>query len=540
MTQRLSSTSSSRSFQPLNPARLPLLLCLIAALVLPLPARAEPWYQPQSLTPQQASEELTLVRRALERHHAGWERYLDLNERSDALGQLAAVTEGGTTDVELYLALSQLLAKVGCDHTKAEVPRPLADARQQLPTYLPFRVLVDDQRLVVVSATEDSGLAAGDEILALAGVPTPKLLATLRPLIPVDGTTYEVRDRELEQSGEFLRAGLDHFLPLLQGFSSSYEVTVRSSKAESSSPRQLTVAAVDGETFDALRPPSWQRARDFVDAVELQIVGAEDPRLAVGSDSPPKTAPKTVPKTALLTVETFVNYRRPANPLELYGEIFQQLHEAQVEHLIVDLRLNGGGSDDASLGLLGFLLDEPFRMMRSWRVKPLEFGDLKPYLNTWDSSVFQASAEDFQVLEDGWWQLPHELPFYDPLPTRFGGRLTVLSGPGNSSGSANILAQLQSRGRAQIVGEPTGGSSEGPTAGVLVFLRLPHSGITVRVPLRRQFNDLPTFQPGRGVDPDLLVEPTLEDRLEGRDPVLDAALRAWGTAPQSRSILPRL
>ena len=75
------------------------------------------------------------------------------------------------------------------------------------------------------------------------------------------------------------------------------------------------------------------------------------------------------------------------------------------------------------------------------------------------------------------------------------------------------------------MGEPTGGSAEGPTAGVMLFLKLPHSGIVMRVPAMRSWVNVEHPQPGRGVMPDVVVVPTFEDWLAGRDAVLEAAVR---------------
>ena len=49
-----------------------------------------------------------------------------------------------------------------------------------------------------------------------------------------------------------------------------------------------------------------------------------------------------------------------------------------------------------------------------------------------------------------------------------------------------LLARLKASERVTLVGEPTGGSAAGPTAGILFFLTLPNSGLTVNVPALRE------------------------------------------------------
>jgi C-terminal processing protease CtpA/Prc len=84
-----------------------------------------------------------------------------------------------------------------------------------------------------------------------------------------------------------------------------------------------------------------------------------------------------------------------------------------------------------------------------------------------------------------------------------------------------LIAKLKDLGRVTLVGEATGGSAEGPTAGNLLMLRLPASGILVRVPLIFSRMDIRAFEPGLGVKPDVEVKQTLEDFLAGKDSVME-------------------
>ena len=86
-----------------------------------------------------------------------------------------------------------------------------------------------------------------------------------------------------------------------------------------------------------------------------------------------------------------------------------------------------------------------------------------------------------------------------------------------------LLARMKDAGRIRLVGEATGGSAEGPTAGILFFLKLPNSGITVRVPWKRQYMDIAKFEAGKGLLPDVPVAETIEDFRSGVDRALESA-----------------
>jgi hypothetical protein len=87
------------------------------------------------------------------------------------------------------------------------------------------------------------------------------------------------------------------------------------------------------------------------------------------------------------------------------------------------------------------------------------------------------------------------------------------------------LAVLREHAEVRFVGQPTAGSAEGPTAGLLFFLPLPASRIRVSVPVLSQRSSAERFERGMGVALDVLVPETIAELLAGRDAALAAALR---------------
>ena len=87
-----------------------------------------------------------------------------------------------------------------------------------------------------------------------------------------------------------------------------------------------------------------------------------------------------------------------------------------------------------------------------------------------------------------------------------------------------MLAKLKDLGRATLIGEQTGGSAEGTTAGVLFYLTLPESGIRARIPVLQDFNNVSTFTPNKGVVPDILAPTSFENFVAGIDPAYDVAI----------------
>lgn len=77
-------------------------------------------------------------------------------------------------------------------------------------------------------------------------------------------------------------------------------------------------------------------------------------------------------------------------------------------------------------------------------------------------------------------------------------------------------------GLATLVGQTTGGNQRGINGDAFFFLRLPHSGIELDLPIIGQFPQEP--MPDAGITPDILVVPTLADVASGRDAEMEAVL----------------
>lgn len=102
-------------------------------------------------------------------------------------------------------------------------------------------------------------------------------------------------------------------------------------------------------------------------------------------------------------------------------------------------------------------------------------------------------------------------------------RLVVIIGRATFSAAGNLAAELRALRHAVFVGEPSGGGFD--SYGDAVPVTLPATGWNVWIPTL--YHDRTYGRRRRlAVEPDVSFEPTIRDVLGGRDPVLEAALRA--------------
>ena len=469
---------------------------------------ADPESPPEDrvLTVAEIAEDIAIAQETYERIHPGYTRFTSADVMRGSWQALIEQAEAdqGMRLGDFYVGSNRVLAGIRCDHTKAELPDVMAETRKTVPVYLPIRWELIDGRGFVSIAGEDAGLMRGDEILAIDGQALSERVEAVLPLIPFDGQTEWARGGQVAQSLEFRGGGLDHFGALMFETGPTADLTIQRGDE---APMILSV--------DRITHPEWRAlgagqtgARNFKDAIRFERIGD---------------------KAAYLAVDTFVNYRAPVDPDSLYDPIFKALKEEGRETLIVDLRRNGGGSDDASLRLAAHLMTEKAAFKKDIRVKTLKMDGLEDYLWTWDSRAMNPNPLGFKKNSDGTFSLRKmvsaDLKKLKPDRTAFDGQLILLTSAANSSGSTHLLAFIKDQNPdAILIGERTGGNAEGATAGILFTLTLPNSGIKMRVPAMQTFMNIESFTPGLGVSPDIEAPMTIEAFLDGKDPAYEKAL----------------
>ena len=176
-------------------------------------------------------------------------------------------------------------------------------------------------------------------------------------------------------------------------------------------------------------------------------------------------------------------------------------------------------------------------LFRSVRYKAVRYGDLSQYFETWGDreARFNPPVSAFTRTTDGWFdripllngaELSDGDTTFEQMPIGtlgFSGKITILSGPRNGSGATRTIAQLKEKADAVVIGEDSAGSAEGPTSGSIFLMKLPESGIKVRIPEAWNRTAISSFAPGKGVAVDQLVVPTLADYEAGRDRSISVA-----------------
>ncbi len=176
---------------------------------------------------------------------------------------------------------------------------------------------------------------------------------------------------------------------------------------------------------------------------------------------------------------------------------------AATNALILDVRQNGGGDSGYGWNVLGYLTD-----------KTMEVGS---YLSRLYSPLRRARGESvvFEPVGVGsTWPANGQKLYTRPV--------VVLTSGRTFSAAEDFAVAFDAMKRGTIIGEPTGGSTGQPLA-----FSLP-GGVMARVCTKRDMYPDGTEWNGKGIQPAVLVKPTVADMQAGRDTVLEAALTHLG------------
>jgi len=195
-----------------------------------------------------------------------------------------------------------------------------------------------------------------------------------------------------------------------------------------------------------------------------------------------------------------------------FNKIAPQLKDAR--GVIIDLRYNGGGSTEVAWQLQRYLTKEKFFLNFGWETRIND--GVKKANGNWieeDKPFYLNRAYHYEAPDTVW--VPDTLK-------RITCPVVILIGRYTFSAAEDFLVNLyECKNRPLLIGEETGGSTGSP----LVISGLPGDGYA-RVCTRRicfPYSKKPFVN--QGIKPDIKVSPTIETYLEGRDPVLERAVR---------------
>jgi C-terminal processing protease CtpA/Prc len=190
--------------------------------------------------------------------------------------------------------------------------------------------------------------------------------------------------------------------------------------------------------------------------------------------------------TAIMIIKTFSYYDDTKKFRSFLDDSFEKIHKNNIHNLILDLRDNDGGDPFCSTPLLAYLEPEPVPYFRERYGKYAHMADPIPLAKN-----------------------PYK------------GNLFILINGGGYSTTGHFTSVLKYHHIGTFIGLETGGTYTCNDASKMINLKNTRFYVNcARATFVAAVRGLPD---DRGIIPDVVVEPSVNDLITGRDPMMEAA-----------------
>lgn len=458
------------------------------------------------LTAKQLNEDLDSLYSILVHTHSDPYAYTSPESLAEQFEVVRYAVREGMTPTEFYKLVNPLFIQLRDIHSRLYLSGSNNSYALNGGYFLPLRVRYLEEKLWV-SATKDSLLPRGSEVLAINGVSANQIVPQLLAHSYTDGEISNTRQRVMEE--EFFS-----LFPLFFPVQSKNEVSYIAPGSQDTLTGTLKgVRMIGTKTEMKLQRKRRRNARRTKETpYELEIRRTE--------------------AVAILTIHSFSEgsgskYER------FIKQSFSSLRAAGIQHLIIDLRGNKGGYIDRGTKLISQFATQsyPYISHSVVRSSPLlkekiRKGIIFPGLTM---SLFRGSIGK-EILAG--WENPvgtSDTLFWEPIEPikpekRFDGDVYLLVDGLSISNSSLVHHAIKANSLGVSIGTPCGGTSNGTFGNSAGFL-LPYSRISGKVStIRIQSDGADNSYQKESLAPDYLVPVEVADFISEKDAQLHFAL----------------
>lgn len=436
-------------------------------------------------TVDELKADFSFMRRKLEKRDPNLYLYTSKNRIDNVFDSLYNSITSPMTSLEFYKLLSELRCEIRDGHTHANLNREsLKSFFNKDSLFLPYLFYFSGNKLYTGRRfIPDTLISDGTEIIRVNGLSSQEIVNRLLKYTTHDG-------RNVTGSIYDLNSNFIDFYNVFIGRYSLYEITY---VGADSTEKTATIKAQPLDTIRRYSKLYYYTSKSKANpwkAIDLKI--------------------DTAQHTAILKIRTFES-KFPGKRFHRHfrhelRKVLSSIQKNDIQHLILDVRGNGGGFSGSSKYLLKHLIDHRFSVTeRCYRVNRKKYADV------------QHRNRPQRFIDIG-------IGLLRPASCVFSGDVFVLIDGGCFSATSLVSACLRYYHRAVFIGEETGGC-EYAQGGYFMksSFKLPHTGIVFSMTNSMSVGktDLPNTE--LGVKPDYLVPLTINDILKKKDPVMDFA-----------------
>jgi hypothetical protein len=447
----------------------------------------------------QLQQDFSLLRNILEKKHPSLYWYTPKDSMDLYFEKYYSNIKDSMTEQQFgWKIIAPLTDKIHCGHTSFSRSRAYnnwADGKRFPSIPLLLRCWNDTMAITGNLNRKDSVLKRGTLITSINGIKNAELIKTMFGYMTEDGYANNVNYNRLSNSFPYYHRNIF-------GISKTYAVTYLD---KSGVEQRINIPAygLDADTVKKVKDSAVIRQPRPKKQTRLERL--QDVR---------SLAVDTTNNTAIVTINSFSG----GSLRKFYRQTFGYIQKTGIDHVVLDIRSNGGGRIRLSTLLTKYVSRVNFKVAdTSYAVVK----SLRPY-STYIKGSFMDNIGLFFLTKkksDGLYHFRHwEKKVHKPKAVNnYTGNLYVLIA-GNTFSAASLFSNVV-KGQPGVVllGEETGGGWHGNNGILIPDIVLPNTHIKVRLPLFRlvQYNHTP--KDGSGIPPDIHIGTNYNALVKGFD-----------------------
>lgn len=448
-------------------------------------------------------EDAEILKKVLEANHPSLHWYTPKLQLDSAFENMINGINDSLNEIEFRNKIAPWVALIKCGHTTALYSKQFI---KQLPPYryprFPLQIKFWEDSAVVLSNGyfKDSIIQRGTILQTINNKPISFYRDHLFKQIATDGNAINHQYQTLSSSFP------DRFKQVF-GVDSTYLIGYINEAGKTDTISLGNFALVPRDTgINRARPTIRQTT---LSKRQLRLLSIRS--LSID----------TVTSSAYIRLTTFSK----GNLKTFFRRSFKKLKKEKIEHLILDLRENGGGRISNSIALTKYLKQTPFKIADSVVAISRKFKYGKYIQSSWlywlVMNIGASKASDGSIHYKRF-----EQHYYQPKERlAFKGNTYLVQGGYTFSAATMVVGALKGQENILVVGEESGGGQYGNSAMHIPAITLPNTKLRIRLPLYRMVINQ-NIPKGRGIEPDIKIPPSSYSIRMGFDPKM-AAIQAF-------------
>ena len=468
---------------------------IITAMLFCSCAASKKYNPAKKYSPAVLQQDYILLKKILEAKHPSLYWYTDKEKMTAYFNKYYTDIKDSMTEQNFaWHILAPLIQKIHCGHTSVSMSKGYGKwiTGRPIPAFPLYMKIWNDTMAVTANLNfkKDSIFKRGTLVTSVNGIPNKLLIRYMMEFLPEDGYAHNVNYIRLS-------ANFPYFHRNIFGLNKTYTVGyLDSTGTERKAIIPLFIPAKDSLKKDSLIRKEKERMPVEKKILQYRSLTVDDSK-----------------SFATMTVNTFAE----GHLRSFFRRSFRQLEKENIKNLILDIRSNGGGRVGMSTLLTKYISRKPFRIADSLFTPSRGLGQYAKYIK---GSILN-NIEMFFISRrkaGGNYHINRmEKHLFKPKDDRFPGKVYVLINGPTFSASTVFSNAVKGQQDITFVGEETGGGWYGNNGIMIPDIKLPNTGVRVRLPLFRlvQYDHKPVK--GSGIIPDIYVGTSYDALLKGYD-----------------------